>query len=339
LLFISAALLLEGESLWSAALAGVCGALATLTKQPGLVLMGLAGLHTVLVKAALWSRGGFRPRLLVFHCGIPLLTGDLLNPAVLFLDVQGGRQSSAPVGQFPARSALPGGVIPFMVLFTAAALVLRFRFSSEKLHPRQPTGRSGRGHWCLGCGRCSRSSSRPSRCQHQLLHAFACVGALALAEGAQWMARRGFDGRRIASLAALAQLAMLIYNPTLFLPTAEAAKEAGRLVETLKQVDGPIWFPAFLPMRAGWKTLGRTLWNADRSRRDQSGHLAATSPARSGIAGSVCHLASQRPLGEHDELRQFYEERPFPEINSPFLRRTFNIEFGAIFIRKPLTPS
>jgi len=39
------------------------------------------------------------------------------------------------------------------------------------------------------------------------------------------------------------------------------------------------------------------------------------------------------------ELRQFYEERAFPEIHSPFLRRTFNIELGAIFIRKSLTPS
>jgi len=45
------------------------------------------------------------------------------------------------------------------------------------------------------------------------------------------------------------------------------------------------------------------------------------------------------PLVNMTELRQFYEERAFPEIHSPFLRRTFNIELGAIFIRKSLTPS
>jgi len=99
LLFISAALLLEGESLWSAALAGVCGALATLTKQPGLVLMGLAGLHTVLVKRRYGRVAAF---VLAFSCSIVgylLLTGDLLNPLFYFwmFKVAGSRPLLWPV--------------------------------------------------------------------------------------------------------------------------------------------------------------------------------------------------------------------------------------------------
>ena len=341
LLFISAALLLEGESLWSAALAGVCGALATLTKQPGLVLMGLAGLHTVLVKRRYGRVAAF---VLAFSCSIVgylLLTGDLLNPLFYFWMFKVAGSRPLLWASFLRGPLFLVAVIPFMVLFAAAALVLRFR-SRREASPA-PTDRP-EWSWSLVFGLWTLLSLILRAKQGASINYFMpslAVGALALAEGAQWMARRGFDGRRIASLAALAQLAMLIYNPTLFLPTAEAAKEAGRLVETLKQVDGPIWFPSFPSYAAlagkPWVAHYGTLTDLDVT---NTGHLASdlSRAIRNRWFGGVI-LHPNDPLVNMTELRQFYEERPFPEINSPFLRRTFNIEFGAIFIRKPLTPS
>jgi hypothetical protein len=166
------------------------------------------------------------------------------------------------------------------------------------------------------------------------------VGALAIAEGAQWIARHGLDARGIAGCAAMAQLCMLIYNPTLFLPTAEAAKEAGQLVETLKQVDGPIWFPSFPSYAAlagkPWVAHYGTLTDLDVT---NPGHLASelSRAIRNRWFGAVILHPNDRFVNM-TELRQFYDERPFPEIHSPFLRRAFNLEFAAIFTRKHLTP-
>ena len=58
-LFASTAILLEGRSLWSAVLAGALGGLATLTKQPALLLLGLAGFPTVFVKRQFARAGAF----------------------------------------------------------------------------------------------------------------------------------------------------------------------------------------------------------------------------------------------------------------------------------------
>jgi hypothetical protein len=337
LLFISTALLLEGESLWSAALAGVFGALATLTKQPGLVFMGLAGFHTVFVRRRYCRVAAFA---IAFACsllGYLWLTGDLLNPQFYFwmFKVAGGR----PLlwASFVRGPLFLLAVLPFMVILAAAALI--FRFTSHREISTTTTARPD-WSWSLVFALWTLFSLIIRAKQGASINYFMPSLALAMAEGAQWIANRGLDGRRVAALVTLAQLCILVYNPRLFFPTAEAVKEASHLVETLRLLDGPIWFPSFPSYAAmagkPWVAHYGTLTDLDAA---NPGPVAdeLSRAIRSRWFGALI-LHPNDPFVNMTELRQFYEERPFPEIHSPFLRRTFNLEFSAIFTRKRLTP-
>ena len=340
LLFISTALLLEGESLWSATLAGVSGALATLTKQPGLVLMGLVGFHTVFVRQRYGRAAAFAIAFACFLLGYLWLTGDLLNPQFYFwmFKVAGGR----PLlwASFVRGPLFLLAVIPFMVSLAAAVLILRFTSHREisNTTTAQPAW-----SWSLVFALWTLFSLILRAKQGASINYFMpslALGALAMAEGAQWIANRGLDGRRIAALATLAQLCILAYNPQLFLPTAEAVKEAGHLVETLKLVDGPIWFPSFPSYAAmagkPWVAHYGTLTDLDAANPGRVADELSRAIRSRWFAAIILH--PNDPFVNMAELRQFYEEQPFPEIHSPFLRRDFNLEFSAIFTRKRLTP-
>jgi hypothetical protein len=163
------------------------------------------------------------------------------------------------------------------------------------------------------------------------------IGILAMCEGFARIAARGLDGRRITAMAALAQLLMLAYNPTLFIPTKQATTEATALVDTLRKVDGPVWFPAFPSYAAlagkPWMTQYGTL-----------GDLGTTNPGY--VAGDLSRLIRDRYFGaillypddrfvDRDELRRFYDERPLPAVHSPFLRRVHHIHVsGSLFVRR-----
>jgi hypothetical protein len=130
---------------------------------------------------------------------------------------------------------------------------------------------------------------------------------------------------------------MLAYDPTLFVPTEQARKEAENLVDDLKTIDGPVWFPAFPSYAAmagkPWVTHYGTLTD-----------LSTTNPGY--IAGALSILVRERALGalivhpgdpnlNRDELNQYYQEQSLPEIRSPFLKRVHDVHFdGHIFTRR-----
>jgi hypothetical protein len=341
LLFVSTALLLESESLWSAALAGVFGALATLTKQPGLLLMGLVGLDTVFVKRRVGRAAAFA---LAFACSILTylwVNGDLLNPLFYFWMLRAAGSRPLLWASFLRGPLFLVAVIPFAVFFAAAALILRFRSRGEA--SAAPLARL-EWSWSLVFGLWTLASLILRAKEGASINYFMpsiSVGAMAIAEGTRWIARHGLDERRIAGLAAVAQLAMLAYNPALFLPTAEAVKEAGQLVETLKKVDGPIWFPTFPSFAAmagkPWVAHYGTLTDLDVTNPGQVARDVSRA-IRSRWFGALILPPNDRFVNM-TELRQFYQEQPFPEIRSPFLRRSFNMEFGAILVRRSTTPS
>jgi len=66
----------------------------------------------------------------------------------------------------------------------------------------------------------------------------------------------------------------------------------------------------------------------------------ATSRARIKSRGSVLSSCIPTTLGEHDGVETILRRNGlFPEIHSPVLRRTFNIELGGSSYAKSLTPS
>lgn len=331
LLFISTALLLEGSSLRSAAVAGLFGGLATLTKQPAFVLLGLAGFHTVFVKRQ-WARAAVFA--LAFVCVVSeylLITGDLFNPGFFFWVLKA--PGSPPIlgknlALGPAYLAL---VLPFVTFFAALAVVLRMRTKAS----RSPVWSWSLVYvlWMF----LTLAFRGKEGASVNFFMPLVPIGIMALSEGFAWVAQRGLDGRRIAALTALAQLSILVYDPTLFVPSKQAEDEAASLVAALEEIDGPVWFATFPAYAAlagkPWVNHFGTLTDLDRA---MPGF----------VAGQLSPLIRERYFGalllhpadhfvDRNELRQFYEERPLPTIRSPFLRRVHHIHLGAsMFVRR-----
>lgn len=163
------------------------------------------------------------------------------------------------------------------------------------------------------------------------------IGIIALCEGLDWIAERGWDGRRIAAITAIAQLSMLAYNPSLFIPTKQAAAEATALVDLLKKIDGPVWFAAYPSYAAlagkPWVTQYGTLQDlSDTKPGYVASHLSQL--IRERHFGAIV-LHPDDPFVNRDELEDLYEEHPLPEVHSPFLRRVHHIHVaGTLFVRR-----
>ena len=336
LLFISTALLLEGDGLWSAVLAGLFGAFATLTKQPALVLLGLAGFDTVFVKRRFGRVAAFALAFAFSILGYLWVTGDLLNPLFYFWMLKAAGSRPLLWANFLRGPLFVMLVIPFAIFFATVALILRFRS-----HREGSAALSSRPEWswALVFGLWTLLSLIIRAKEGASINYFMpsiSVGAIAIAEGTRWIARVGFDGRRIAALAAVAQLSILIYNPSLFVPTREAVQEAANLVETLKEVDGPIWFPSYPSYAAmagkPWVTHYGTLIDLEAWNPGLVG--GQLSQAIRGRWFGALILHDNDPFVNMTELRHFYDEKPFPEIRSPFFRRALNSKLDAIFTRR-----
>lgn len=335
-LFTSTAILLEGKSLWSAALAGILGGLATLTKQPALLLLGLAGLPTVFVKRQLTRAAVFA---LAFACTVVrylYFTGDLINPDFLFWVFK--VPASHP---FLWRNVVLGPlflavVLPFLVFFAALPVVLRLKNRTGEAAAKPTLD----GSWSLVFVLWTVLSLLLRGKDGASVNYFMPlipVGIIALSEAFACVAARGLDGRRVAALSALAQLSLLVYDPTLFIPSKQAAAEASALVAVLEKVDGPVWFPAYPSYAAlagkPWMTHYGTLTD-----------LEGTYPGY--VAADLSQLINERffgaivlPPGDHfvsrDELEKFYEEQALPEVHSPFLRRVHHVHVGgSLFLRR-----
>jgi hypothetical protein len=340
LVFASTAVLLEGTTLWSAALAGVFGGLATLTKQPALLLLGLAGFDTVFVKRQYGRALAFAVAFAVLVLGYLWSTGELVNPWFYYWILKTAGSRSFLSGNLLLGPLFVLLVIPFAVFFAGTALVFRYgsRGKATAAVSSQP-----QWSWSLVFGLWTLLSLILRAKDGGSINYFMpsiSVGAMAIVEGAQWLARRGLDGRRIAGFAALAQLAILSYDPTLFLPTSDAVKEASHLAEILNKVDGPIWFPSY----SSYATLAGKPWVTHYGTLTD---IEATNPGR--IAGEIALAIKNRHFGaiilhptdsfvDRNQLSQFYEPQQFPTIHSPFLRRSlYNFDFGTIFVRKQPT--
>jgi hypothetical protein len=336
-LFASTAVLIEGRSLWSAVLAGALGGLATLTKQPALLLLGLAGFPTVFVKRQFARAAAFALAFVGTVVGYLFLTGDLFNPAFYFWVLKLPGSHPLLLKNIVRGPLFLAVVLPFLAFFSLIPVVLRF--TSKRRVPWTGVRSPDRSWafvfvlWTL----LSLILRGKDGASVNYFMPLVPIGIIAISEGFVYLARRGFDGRRLAALTAVAQLAILAYNPGLFIPTKQAAVEAGAIVDFLRKVDGPVWFAAFPSYAAmagkPWVTQYGTLLD-----------LSSTNPGY--VAGHLSALIRERHFGalvlhtddhfvNRDELGQFYEEQPLPEVHSSFLRRVHHIHVtGSLFVRR-----
>jgi hypothetical protein len=336
LLFISSALLLEGRRVWSAAIGGVVGGLAVLTKQPALLLLGLVGVETLFIRRQ-WLRGvTFAVCVAACVLGYLAATGDLWNPLFYFWIFKVPGSHPLLWKKFVLGPAFFALVIPVVTTLALIPFIGWIRSGRQTNPDDGPAPWS----WSLVFSLWMLVLLLLRAKQGASLNFFMPLipmGAIAAAEGLSWIQKRGFDVRRISSLALTAQLIMLAYDPTLFVPTEQARKEAENLVDDLKTIDGPVWFPAFPSYAAmagkPWVTHYGTLTD-----------LSTTNPGY--IAGALSILVRERALGalivhpgdpnlNRDELNQYYQEQSLPEIRSPFLKRVHDVHFdGHIFTRR-----
>ncbi len=337
LLFISTAILLECGGLGSAALAGLFGGLSTLTKQPAIVLLGLAGFHTVFIVRQFARAATFA---LAFACVLItylLLTGELLNPEFFFWVLKAPGSPPLLWKNLVLGPLFLALVLPFVTSFASLPVLLRMRMRRRM---GGPTTGTPAWSWSLVFFLWMLLSLAFRAKEGASINFFmplVPVGIMAVSEGFAWLASRGLDGRRIAALTGLAQLSILVYDPALFIPTKQGADEAAAWVEALKQIDGPVWFASYPSYAAlagkSWVNHFGTLTDLDRA-------------VPGLVAGQLAPLIRERYFGaivlhpedrfvSRSELRQFYQERPLPAVRSPFLRRVHHIHVGhSIFVRR-----
>jgi hypothetical protein len=334
-LFISTAIMLEGDSLRSAALAGIFGGLSTLTKQPAIVLLGLAGVHTVFVKRQFARAAAFALAFVGVVLGYLLITGDLLNPGFFFWVLKAPGSPPILWKNLARGLAYLALVLPFLTFFAALPVVLRIRRRGKLRGPATPVW-----SWSLVYVQWTLLSLVLHGKEGASVNFFmplVPVGIMAISEGFAWIAERGLEVRRIVALTAMVQLSILVYNPVLFIPTQQAADEASALVDVLKEIDGPVWFPAYPSYAAlagkPWVNHIGTLIDLDRA---IPGYVAdQLSPLIRGRYFGAIVLHPEDRFVKRIELRQFYEERPLPAIRSPFLGRVHHTNLGdSIFVRR-----
>lgn len=337
ILFASTAILIEGRSLWSALLAGALGGLATLTKQPALLLLGLAGFPTVFVKRQFVRAAAFALAFVGTVVGYLFLTGDLFNPAFYFWVLKLPGSHPLLLKNLARGPLFLAAVLPFLAFFSLIPVVLRF--TSRRRVPWKGVRSPDRSWafvfvlWTLP----SLILRGKDGASVNYFMPLVPIGIIAVSEGFACLARRGFDGRRMAALTAVAQLAILAYNPSLFIPTKQAAVEASAIVGLLKKMDGPVWFAAFPSYAAmagkPWVTQYGTLLD-----------LSSTNPGY--VADQLSQLIRERHFSalvlhaddhfvNREELGQFYEEQPLPVVSSSFLRRVHHVHVtGSLFVRR-----
>jgi hypothetical protein len=334
--FLAATFMLEGKGAASAAMSGCFAGLAGLTKQPALVYIAGIGLFMAVVHRQ-WGRialiGGIAAVVIFSYLS---LSGDLFNrhfyywlfeipshhprhwrfvwkglgflavtvPILVVVGLSPARAVLKNLRSLDAWRALPSWTAA-LAITTVFTLLLRTKVGAS-------------------------------------INFFMPVFVLAqvaFVEAAYRLLAKRPRLETALGLGLIAQLLMLSYSPTTFLPTAADAREAKRIVASLAAVDGPVWFGTF-PSYAALAGKPWTLHDAGRLDLPPAFVASELSKAMENGSYGAFVLPANETLVENQVLRRNYQAIQLPVDPPPFLRSLHGVHFhGLIHVRRDLVPS